>query len=120
MRKYHSKIFLCLGILCFALLLTNQIEGPPSCEAEGTAAGRLNTIPTIENAAFGAVLLCKETASAALRLHVRQDDTQAVASVMVAPLPGAFPCRDANGRVVWAKRYVNSVYQVFHQEAAAG
>ncbi len=111
------KVFWCLlGTGLFLLLLSALVVS--------TADGATAAAPAPSSASVRAVLMPAPTTDAAsATLPARQRETRAplwgmlLCLCAVLPLPGL---RDANGRVVRARRYVSSFYPLFRPEVAGG
>jgi len=123
-RHGHSRnILLCLfGALLLILLLSALVEAPVSDGTGDTA--------TLEPVIFYHIALPPSAIPArdGFETFVLSASSALLVSYTIT-LPGllalvasaAFSaCRDANGRWIRKKRYVNSVYQVFRQEIACG
>ena len=116
MRKQRHLLYWLVALLCvavFLLLLSALVETPtaPAPAVDSRAVAAVQTITALP--------LTPEGASGwrglldMLRLFV-------FIAFAVLPLPLLFACRDQNGRVLRAWRYVKSFYPIFKQELACG
>lgn len=100
-----------LGLLLLLLLLSALVETPtaPAVANQPAAVPQyLTAMPLTPESAVGWRGLAE-----VLRLF-------AFAAFAVLPLPLPGICRDRNGRVLRAGRYVKSFYPIFRQELACG
>lgn len=113
MRKALEAVLLA-GLF---LLLLSALVVTPETPAEAAAP----VLPEQMHAVFAPAILppVQETAQERLRAA----DVSMAVLCALALTACALPCRapaDANGRIVTASRYENSVYQVFRPEVAGG
>ena len=111
-----GKVLLVAAAAAFFLLLLSALV--VSSAPEG-AAGDGATAPSQLQAQFLPLALPGQDAAVATKAHIARALPLAALSLAALCLP-ALICRDANGRVVRAKRYEDSFYQVFRQEVAGG
>ncbi len=112
LRKLLLVFGLCAGVL---LLLSALVEAPaaPAADAPESAPIHVRLLPDALPAPEG------PADSVARPVTARAVALLALCAALCA-LPAVSGRRDANGRVLRRRRYVQSVYQVYHQEAASG